>query len=314
MKICIDQGHYGSYYNVGVAAGYVESNFTWTYSQLLKERLEKYGVDVLLTRSNKEEDMGLQARGQMAVGRDLFISVHSNATDSNPHMNAMFTHWSVRSGGEGIAKKIGYGLTEFFKKEWGWIDDPVMYEWESTKHPGYDYLGVLKGAASVNVPGIVVEHSFHTNKKYCEWAMTPGNLERMADEEVRLIAEYYGLVKQGDHAYCIPLYVNLKKGDKGEEVKRLQARLRQVSVEFDEEVEAHSYKNGEPDGSFGGSMVNTIKKLQSNAGIVVSGELDDATRSVLNSDIGVVNGELTSTLSQLQDSNEKIKSARQALL
>jgi hypothetical protein len=28
MKICLDPGHFGSYYNPGVAAGYVESNFT----------------------------------------------------------------------------------------------------------------------------------------------------------------------------------------------------------------------------------------------------------------------------------------------
>ena len=69
MKICIDPGHYGDNYNPGVAAGYVESNFTWTYAWLLKERLEKYGVEVVMTRTTKAEDLGLQARGKKAAGK-----------------------------------------------------------------------------------------------------------------------------------------------------------------------------------------------------------------------------------------------------
>ena len=293
MKICIDPGHYGSHYNPGVAAHYVESNFTWTYSWLLKDRLENYGAEVILTRYNKEEDLGLQARGKKAAGCDLFISVHSNAVDNKPDMNAVFTHWSVRSGGEAIAKKIGEGLTEFFKKEWGTICDPCMYAQESEKYPGYDYFGVLKGASAVEVPGIIVEHSFHTNAKYCEWAMVPENLERMADKEAEIIAEHYGLVTPVENSfYCIELTTNLRKGDKGEGVKWLQMRMRQVSPEFDEEVKAHSFKNGQPDGSFGSKMVETIKKFQKYSGIAVTGELDAETRCVLNSPIYELHNEL----------------------
>lgn len=294
MKICIDPGHYGDNYNPGVAAGYVESNFTWTYSWLLKERLEKYNVEVILTRENKADDLGLQARGKKAKGCDLFISVHSNGTDNKPEMNAIFTHWSVRSGGEGIAKKIGNALSMFLKGEWGAICDPCFYEQESAKYPGYDYFGVLKGAASVEVPGIIVEHSFHTNKEYCEWAMTEGNLERMADVEVGAIVEYYNLDEPvPDDFYCIPLTVDLQKGDKGEAVKRLQMRMRQISPEFDAEVKAHSFKNGQPDGSFGGKMEQTIKKLQRQSGLGVTGKLDAETRAMLNENIAEVYYDLT---------------------
>lgn len=286
MKICLDPGHFGSHYNPGVAAGYVESNFTWTYAWLLKERLEKYGVEITFTKETKEEDLALQQRGKKAVGCDLFISVHSNATDNKPDMDAVFTHWSVRSGGEGIAKKIGNALTDFFRSEWGKCEDPIMYAQESTKHPGYDYFGVLKGAASVEVSGIIVEHSFHTCAKYCEWAMTEGNLEKMADVEVKAIAEYYGLLEpQEEDFYWIPLTTDLQKGDKGEGVKRFQMRMRQVSAAYDEEVKAHSFKNGIPDGSFGGKMESTIKKFQLETGIPVTGKLDAETRDVLNTSI-----------------------------
>ena len=286
MKICIDPGHYGSNYNPGVAAGYVESNFTWTYSWLLKERLERYGVEVILTRYNKEEDLSLQKRGKAAVGCDLFISVHSNATDNKPDMNAVFCHWSVVSGGEGIAKKIGNALTAFFRSEWGSCLDPIMYAQESEKHPGYDYFGVLKGASSVEVPGIIVEHSFHTNAKYCEWAVKENNLERMADVEVGAIAEYYGLMEpKSEDFYWIDLNTDLEKGDKGEAVKRLQMRMRQVSAEYDEEVKAHSFKKGLPDGSYGAKMEATIKKFQLETGLPNTGRLDAETRDVLNTSI-----------------------------
>ena len=286
MKICIDPGHYGDDYNPGVAAGYVESNFTWTYSWLLKARLEKYNVEVTMTRENKADDLGLQARGKKAAGCDLFISVHSNGVDNKPDMNAVFCHWSVRSGGEGIAKKIGNALTVFFRSEWGKICDPCFYAQESEKYPGYDYFGVLKGAASVEVPGIIVEHSFHSNKQYCEWAMTEGNLERMADIEVAAIVEYYGLSEPvPDDMFCIPLTVDLKKGDKGEAVKRMQMRMRQISPEFDAEVKAHSFKNGVPDGSFGSKMQATVEKLQKQAGLPITGELDAETREMLNENI-----------------------------
>lgn len=285
MKICLDPGHYGDNYNPGIAAGYVESNFTWTYSWLLKERLEKYGVEVIMTRSTKAEDLALQARGKKAAGCDLFISVHSNACD-NPNQDAVTVLWSVRSGGEGIAKAIGSELTDFFKREWGDVNDLIAYSYESPKYPGYDYYGVLKGAASVGVPAIIVEHSFHTNDKYCKWAMTDGNLEKMADAEVAAIAKYYDLVRLNeDSVYHIYLSTDLKKGDKGESVKQLQMRMRQVSAEFDEEVKSHSFKNGLPDGSFGGSMVKTMQKFQQYSGIPVTGELDPQTRMVLNTSI-----------------------------
>jgi len=300
MKICLDPGHYGSNYNPGVAAGYVESNFTWTYSWLLKERLEKYNVEVIFTRYNKEEDLSLQQRGKKSAGCDLFISVHSNGVDNKPDMDAVFTHWSVRSGGEGIAKKIGNALTDFFTNEWGSITEPCMYCQESTKYPGYDYFGVLKGAASVEVPAIIVEHSFHTNRRYCEWAMKDGNLEKMADAEVQAIAEYYELTEPlDDDFYYIELNTDLQKGDKGQAVKRLQMRMRQVSAEFDQEVKAHSFKNGVPDGSFGGKMVETMKKFQKYAAIPVTGMLDASTRMVLNENCGLVYGDLQGANAQI---------------
>ena len=312
MKICIDPGHYGDDYNPGVVAGYVESNFTWAYSLLLKERLEKYGVEVVLTRNSKFDypktakgTDDLQARGRTADGCDLFISVHSNAVDNKPEMNSVFCHWSVRSGGEGIARVIGNALTTFLRKELVTLGDPCMYAYESEKHPGYDYYGVLKGAASVDVPGIIVEHSFHTNPSYCIWAMTKGNIERMADVEVKAIVDYYGISEPTqEDFYWIFLDEDLKKGDRGDDVKKLQMRLRQVSKEFDTEVKNHSFKNGVPDGSFGSKMVETVKKFQRYAGLDETGALNAETREVLNTSIADMHSNLMDSESVLSDIRE----------
>lgn len=282
MKICLDPGHYGSNYNPGVAAGYVESNFTWDYFLLLKERLEQFGVEVIGTRATKEEDMGLQARGRCSEGCDLFISIHSDGSEKEA-TNCVVGLYSVRSGGKAIAEKIAYAITDLFKAEWGSVMDPAVYTLESKNNPGYDYYGVLKGAASVGTPAIIIEHSFHTNKRYCEWAMTKGNLEKMADAEAQAIADYYGLTKTSNSVYSITLEKTLKKGDKGEDVKKLQMRMRQVDSSFDEEVAAHSFKSdGTPDGSFGGKMVTTMVRFQNLMGLTETGALDEDTMTALN--------------------------------
>lgn len=337
MKICLDPGHFGSKYNPGVAAGYVESNFTWDYYLLMKSRLEqKYGVEVIGTRKSKDDypqklngSDDLQARGRMSEGCDLFISIHSNAT-SDPAQNAMFCHWSVTTGGEGIAKAIGEGLNKFFVNEWRnfKVLKAQCYCVESEKHPGQDYYGVLLGAARVGTPAIIVEHSFHTNPRYCEWAMQSGNIERMADAEVDIIAKYYNLqpLSFGD-AYYFNLGEDLKKGDKGDAVRKLQCRMRQVSEEFDKEVEGHSFVDGQPDGKFGGSMVKTMMKFQEKAGLDVTGELDTETRKLLNANIADTNKWLLTKEKELEDVRavlmetrtefsaiqEKVKTARRAL-
>lgn len=319
MKICLDPGHFGSNYNPGVAAGYVESNFTWDYYWLMKERLEKYGVEVIGTRATKDDypknskgEDALQVRGRTAAGCDLFISIHSNATGTpekpRPEVNSVFTHWSVRSGGEELAKIIGNTLTDFFRKEWGSCQDPTMYSEESKKYPGYDYFGVLKGASQVGVPGIIVEHSFHTNPTYCEWAMVPGNIERMADLEVEAIAKYYGLVKQ-EQKYYIYLDTNLKKGDKGDKVREFQTRFCQVSQEFNDAMMASSYKDGQLDGSFGGGTEKLVKKFQAAVGLSETGQLDDETRAVLNTSIIKYDNEISELAEQNKQLQNKIDSA-----
>mgnify|MGYP000240710906 CR=1 FL=1 len=63
-RICLDPGHYGEKYNAGVVSGYYESATVWKLTQYEKEYLEQMGIEVLVTRSNINENPDLTARGK----------------------------------------------------------------------------------------------------------------------------------------------------------------------------------------------------------------------------------------------------------
>lgn len=56
-----------------------------------------------------------------------------------------------------------------------------------------EYYGVLHSAKSVGVPGIILEHSFHTNVRSTNWLMDEDNLKHLAVEEAKALAKHYGI-------------------------------------------------------------------------------------------------------------------------
>jgi hypothetical protein len=60
----------------------------------------------------------------------------------------------------------------------------------------YDYYSVIYGAVNVGVVGIIIEHSFHTNKAATNWLLNDGNRKKLAKAEAEVIAEHYGLKKK----------------------------------------------------------------------------------------------------------------------
>lgn len=212
MKICLDAGHYGNNYNKGVSAGYVESREMWKYHLLLKAELERYGVEVVTTRETIDENPTLEQRGNRAKGCDLFISCHSNAytyTDQNQADRTTRTcvYYSIpfEEQTKCVAECIASALAELFKEF-----DPntygKTYQKQYPNKPNVDYYGVIRGASNVGVGGLIVEHSFHTSRPYCEWAMKEGNLQRMAECEAGAIARCLGLVKKPEEPVLAPMY------------------------------------------------------------------------------------------------------------
>lgn len=88
MKICIDAGHNYSNFDTGVSSnGLKEQNITFPIAKMLKELLEKVGVEVIMTRKTLEENLGTTTNSSLKkrvkisneAKCDYFISIHCNA-------------------------------------------------------------------------------------------------------------------------------------------------------------------------------------------------------------------------------------------
>lgn len=193
-KICIDAGHFAKCnWNKNVSPIYWESLMAWDLHLMLKEELEKYeNMTAITTRKEQEKDLDLTARGRCAIGCDLFLSVHSNACDSESVDRAVVIY-SVSGKEMSLASNLSKCITDVM----GLKDRPQIYlRWNSKNNA--DYYGVLRGAASVGVPGLILEHSFHTHNKSAIWLQSKENLRKLAIAEAAVIASRYNCKLQNE--------------------------------------------------------------------------------------------------------------------
>lgn len=209
MRILLDPGHYGDWYNQSTTKykEYYESRFAWKFTNMLKTALEKFGVRVGLTRQ-KDQDVGLVDRGKMAQGYDLFLSLHSNAVGNRVDEKTdyavayiMLDDGDKLTTYDNISRELGLKLAQCVKITMNLNQDGII----QTRQMEYDrngngkldaedeYYGVLYGARQVKTPGIILEHSFHTNTRSTQWLLNDSNLQKMADAEAQTIALYFGL-------------------------------------------------------------------------------------------------------------------------
>lgn len=187
MKICIDAGHHGKCNRSGVVPAYCEAEMNWKLHLLLKKYLEGYGAQVLTTREKQTEDLRLLYRGQAAKGCDLFLSVHSNACDDEGVDRPV-----VIVPLDGKSDELGQKLTDCIAATMETAQKGQLYKRSSG---GREWYGVIRGAVSVGVPGIILEHSFHTNTRSAKWLLIEANLDKLARAEAAVIAAHYGLQK-----------------------------------------------------------------------------------------------------------------------
>lgn len=182
FKVCLDAGHYGNY-NAGAVNGYYESVRMWKLTELLAKELTDRGIAVIKTRSNQATDLALTSRGRKAKGCDLFLSMHSNAASAE---SVDYPVAYVPLNGTGTA--IGQKLADIVADVMGTVQNGRTATRKGSG--GADYYGVIRGAVSVGVPGIILEHSFHTNPKAAAWLMNDSNLAKLAKAEADCIAAW----------------------------------------------------------------------------------------------------------------------------
>lgn len=235
IRIMLDAGHAGSFYNASpVVEGYYESAMAWNLSQKLRTALEAYGFEVGLTRQIPEDDPELTVRGRRARGYDLFLSLHSNAAASEtpdapwlihflPDGKTNIDEMSVavaRALGPVVSRVMGVSAPYYYTKG-------VDFDRDYNGHIDDEYYGVLFGAKSVGVPGVIIEHSFHTNRKAAEWLLDESNLEQLAEAEAAALAEFYGIED-------IPMTKDEKKAfeELAKKVDKLDNNIENVKVKY----------------------------------------------------------------------------------
>lgn len=198
-KIMLDPGHSGYYFNASpVVDGYYESYQMWKLTHLLKKELEEWGFEVGLTRQSIYDDPELTARGRMAKGYDLFISMHSNAAASE----APDAPWIIvltpdrKTGIDEISREVGEAIGPAISGMMGvsapyYYTKSVDFDRDGNGYVDDEYYGVLFGAKSVGVPGIIIEHSFHTNERAASWLLSDDNLAELAKIEAASLADFY---------------------------------------------------------------------------------------------------------------------------
>lgn len=207
IKIMLDAGHYGKYNRSPAVPAYYESDFTFKFTNMLMAALKAYGFIVGTTRPEQGKDLALQSRGKAAAGYDLFISIHSNAVGSGVNNSvdypvAITMVDDKRVNIDEVSKAVGEILAQVVAVTMDTNQAARTYTKQSSNDRDgngiYDdeYYGVLHGAKLVHVPGIILEHSFHTNTRATEWLLNDSNLLRMAEEEAKALAAYYGMKKQ----------------------------------------------------------------------------------------------------------------------
>lgn len=200
-KICIDPGHYGKYNRSPGVPEYYESEVMWKLANLQKKYLEALGHTVILTRTNPNKDMDLIARGKKSKGYDLFISDHSNAVGNgmNEKVNYAAIYHLVddtTTKCDDISREFAYKIAPVIANTMGVTYKVLTRKAQSDRNSdgikNDNYYGVLHGARLVGTPGLILEHSFHTNTATVNWLLKDENLERLAKAEADCINQYFG--------------------------------------------------------------------------------------------------------------------------
>lgn len=214
-KILIDAGHYTGYGKSPVVTTprYYEGNMTWELHGYLKNELEEYGITVDTTRKNAKYDISVYARGKMAKGYDMFISLHSNSPGGKADNTASGSIdrpviiVPLKHSGEleAFAGKIGTLVHTLLDTKQ--ITRGKPYQIYTKQHPSYpdrDYYGVIRGAVDAGCKNaIIIEHSFHTCPKTVKWLLQSSNLKKLAEAEAKIIAEFFGIKKENKPAETV---------------------------------------------------------------------------------------------------------------
>lgn len=201
-RFCIDAGHFAKYNRCPAIPEYYESIVMWKLHLLLKAYLEELGAEVIITRADQTVDKALKERGLTSKDCDAFFSLHSNAVGGS--MNESIDYVAVyhlvddtTTKCDDISKELAQKLAPVIANVMGVKQGGKVLTRKSDNDRNGDgikndnYYGVLHGARLAGTPGLILEHSFHTNTATVKWLLDDANLDKLAKAEAECIAEYF---------------------------------------------------------------------------------------------------------------------------
>lgn len=201
LKITLDPGHGKNANHSPYVSTYYEGNQMFYLAQKLKAELEKRGFEVLITRQKITDDPSLAERGSTAGknGCCMFLSLHSNAPgqataeDGSKYYPENCTgtvvYYSMtRPENKDLSDKLGKAVSEAMGH---YFRGSKTREYPN--RPGVDYYGVIRNAAQSGCTcAMLIEHGFHTHIADAEFLLKDENLQKLAEIEAGIIAEYFG--------------------------------------------------------------------------------------------------------------------------
>ena len=169
---------------------YLEHEFNLDMAKRLKAHLERHGVSVTLTRTT-EHDVSIQDRANVsnAIGPDLFVSLHSNASGNgtdwtSPDGYGIYTSAAGETAERNkAARAILARAKEAGIKLWG---GGLFHDADDGKKD----IAVLWRTVA---PAVLIEHGFHTNKAEVEALKNPEYRAELALVDAKGILDYLGI-------------------------------------------------------------------------------------------------------------------------
>lgn len=208
MTICLDPGHGGSDSGAN-AFGQKESALTLKIANYCKEELEKYDVNVVMTRTtdtrpseNTAQDLIDRVMTAKKAGASYIISIHLNsAASTSAHGAEVYFpntsgNASLSSNGQAMAKAIqsqlvALGLYDRGIKIRNYMDGSTSSNPNSSDR---DYYGIIRYAKEQNISGLIIEHCFLNNPdEYNKYLSSEEKLQKLGVADAKGIVSALGL-------------------------------------------------------------------------------------------------------------------------
>lgn len=195
--VCLDAGHGKDTPGKRSPDGtLLEYEFNRDVVNRTKKILEKHGVKVILTCLD-DRDISLKERCDIANKEkaDLFASFHANAYKENWNDANGWEIYIVSKGGnaEKLAQKI-----HKYSKDLGLKDRGIK-------------IGNFQVLRDTNMPAVLIEHGFYTNKEECEKLKSDSFRQKCAECDAKGILEQLGIEYKETVKECDKLVLKINQ-------------------------------------------------------------------------------------------------------